>query len=270
MRKAIEKPRTSFSTWEIREEQRDGRQHRRQQHEQQRDPVDADVVGDPELRDPRDLLAELEAELEDVEARPERERQHELEDRDADREGARGADGRAREQQQEQRPRRRQEDEDGQQVVAPAGVSIRSPPRRRAGARDQAEEERQGVIADVARLEEAQEVARELDEEGAGVQDPVDDQDVDDLPQRAREPAEGPHEEEVVELVDPELVGHEGVARRAWRRRCGPARGRPASRTTGRPGTARTPRRPPRPPSGSTRSRGGGPRGPPRGRRWAR
>ena len=44
-----------------REEQGDRRQDRRQQDEEERDPVDADVVGDAELRDPRDLLAELEA-----------------------------------------------------------------------------------------------------------------------------------------------------------------------------------------------------------------
>ena len=49
--------------------------------------------------------------------------------------------------------------------------------------RDEAEEERQRVVADVAGLEEAQEVAGELDEEGGGVQDAVDDEDVHDLPE---------------------------------------------------------------------------------------
>ena len=47
-----------------------------------------------------------------------------------------------------------------------------------------AEEEGQRVVADVARLEESQQVARRARRENAaGVQDAVDDEDVDDLPQ---------------------------------------------------------------------------------------
>jgi hypothetical protein len=59
-----------------RREDADRRQHRREQHEQHADPVDAHLVADTVLRHPRHALDELKARLGLVEAQPQQQRQH--------------------------------------------------------------------------------------------------------------------------------------------------------------------------------------------------
>ena len=66
----------------------DRRQQGRQQHEEQRDAVDAGVVADVERRHPGDLLLELEARLGRVEAHPEQQRDQEGHRRRDDRNAA--------------------------------------------------------------------------------------------------------------------------------------------------------------------------------------
>src|SRR4051812_9457493 len=82
---------------------------------------------------------------------------------------------------------------------------------------DDADEERQRIVPDVSRLDEPEQIARELHEKRAGVQDSVDDEDVHDLPEHPRERLEWSNEQRVVELVDPELVAHERIDARHGR-----------------------------------------------------
>src|SRR5690349_24793940 len=76
---------------------------------------------------------------------------------------------------------------------------------------DQADEEVESVVADVAGGGEAPDVARQLGQERAGVDRAVDDERVDSLPEEAGERRERPDDESVVDLVHVVLVLEQAV-----------------------------------------------------------
>jgi hypothetical protein len=94
------------------------RQQSRQQHEEQRNPVDTDVIGEIETRNPNELLDELEVRGLGVEIDPEAQRHQERDRGDPERNGAgiaRNLLGRSpAEEQNEQRADERQEGYDGE------------------------------------------------------------------------------------------------------------------------------------------------------------
>src|SRR5262249_25115141 len=87
-------------------------QERRQQHEQEADAVDADVVAHPQRRHPLRALFELIADELVVESDVERQRQQEGHDRDREGGGAQPPGGAPREQQERQAGQTRQERDD--------------------------------------------------------------------------------------------------------------------------------------------------------------